>query len=126
MTEAPAALRIDKWLWHARLFKTRTLASGVVSAGHVRINGNRVGKPSHAVRPGDVITVPTGHRIRVVRVAAIGLRRGPATEARELYDDLTPPEPPREAPLSEPQVAKGRPSREDRRIGRLSREGRLE
>ena len=91
MTDAPAKLRIDKWLWHARFFKTRTLAAKTVSGGHVRVNGQKISKPSHAVTPSDVLTFPQAKRIRVVRVDAMGTRRGPALEAHTLYFDWTEP-----------------------------------
>jgi ribosome-associated heat shock protein Hsp15 len=84
-------LRIDKWLWQARFFKTRSLAAELASAGRVRVNGQKIGKPGYAVGEGDVLTFPQGDRIRVVRVLALGVRRGPATEAQGLYDDLAPP-----------------------------------
>ncbi|WP_413869263.1 RNA-binding S4 domain-containing protein [Albidovulum sp.] len=86
-------IRIDKWLWQARFFKTRGLAAEAVSGGHLRLNGVPMGKPGHAVGPGDVLTFPQGDRIRVVRILGCGSRRGPAPEARALYDDLhAPPE----------------------------------
>lgn len=81
-------IRIDKWLWQARFFKTRSLAAGVVSSGHLRLNGARMAKPGHDLRPGDVLTFPQAGHIRVVRVLAPGTRRGPAEEARTLYADL--------------------------------------
>ena len=87
---APPRLRLDKWLWQARFFKTRALSAALVEAGHCRINGNRTVKPGHAVAEGDVLTFAQGTRIRVVRVLAIGQRRGPATEAQRLYLDLDP------------------------------------
>ncbi|MEZ5778027.1 MAG: RNA-binding S4 domain-containing protein [Paracoccaceae bacterium] len=87
-----ARIRIDKWLWQARFFKTRALAAGIVSAGRLRINGNRTAKPGHAVGPGDVLTFPQAKQVRVVRVLACGTRRGPAVEAQALYEDLTPPD----------------------------------
>jgi ribosome-associated heat shock protein Hsp15 len=83
-------VRLDKWLWHARLYKSRTLATGACSAGRIRINGTRTEKPHHALKAGDVLTFPHGPRIRVIRVVAIGSRRGPAREARLLYEDLAP------------------------------------
>lgn len=81
-------LRLDKWLWQARFFKARGDASAAVQAGGVRLNGQAVMKPGHAVGAGDVLTFTQGGRIRVVKVQAIGIRRGPATEAQQLYLDL--------------------------------------
>lgn len=81
-------IRIDKWLWQARFFKTRSLAAGVVAAGRLRLNGAKMAKPGHDVRPGDVLTFAQGDHIRVIRVLALGTRRGPADEARTLYADL--------------------------------------
>jgi ribosome-associated heat shock protein Hsp15 len=85
---AAAKLRLDKWLWQARFFKSRGLAAEVVAAGHVRVNGTPVSRPGRDITPGDVLTFPQGNRIRVVRIHALGLRRGPATEAQGLYTDL--------------------------------------
>ena len=85
------ALRVDKWLWHARLFKSRSLAAKLCVEGKIRVTGRIVEKAHHAVKPGDVVTFPQSNRIRVVRVTALGSRRGPAAEARTLYDDLMPP-----------------------------------
>ena len=84
-------LRLDKWLWHARFCKSRTLAAKLAGAGKVRIAGAPVFKAHHAVKPGDVLTFPLGPHIRTVRVLALGERRGPAPEARTLYEDLAPP-----------------------------------
>jgi ribosome-associated heat shock protein Hsp15 len=89
----PAAaqrLRLDKWLWQARFFKSRSLAAGVIEAGSVRVNGTRVSRPGRDVGEGDTLTFPQGNRIRVVRILALGQRRGPATEAQGLYVDLDP------------------------------------
>jgi ribosome-associated heat shock protein Hsp15 len=92
---APACQRIDKWLWFARLVKTRSLAQRLVAAGHVRVNRVRLSKASQTVSPGDVIAVLVHDRVRVIRVEHPGHRRGPAPEARLLYADLsetgTPP-----------------------------------
>lgn len=85
--------RIDKWLWHARFFKTRTLASKLCNGGKLRVNSAPLAKAHYRVRRGDVLTFPQGSRIRVVEVRAFGLRRGPAAEAQALYDDLAPPVP---------------------------------
>lgn len=87
---APPRLRLDKWLWQARFFKTRGLAAEAIGAGRCRLNGNPVTKAGHALGEGDVLTFAQGGRIRVVRVLALGLRRGPATEAQALYLDLDP------------------------------------
>ena len=92
MNEPDEAIRIDKWLWHARFFKSRTLAAKFVSAGHLRIDGDTVSKAHFMVRPGHVLTFPLGQHIRIIRVEAIGERRGPAAEAQLLYFDLDPPE----------------------------------
>ena len=83
------SLRIDKWLWHARFYKTRSLAQAAACSGILRLNNARVEKASVAVKPGDVLTVPRGHReVTVVRVQALGIRRGPAPEAQSLYEVL--------------------------------------
>lgn len=83
-------LRLDKWLWQARFFKTRHLAADIIESGHCRVNGNRTQKAGHAIGEGDVLTFAQGARIRVVRVSAVGTRRGPAAEAQALYVDLDP------------------------------------
>ena len=83
-------IRIDKWLWQARFFKTRSLSAALVSAGKLRLNGAKMSKPGHAVGPGDVLTFPQGAAVRVVRVLGCGLRRGPASEAQALYEDVVP------------------------------------
>lgn len=80
--------RIDRWLWHARLVRTRSDAAALVSGGHVRINGTRETAPGHAVKAGDVLTVTLRGGVRVLRVAAFVERRGGAAEAQALYVDL--------------------------------------
>ena len=85
---AAASLRLDKWLWQARFFRTRAVAAALVSDGHVRVNGTPVSRPGRDVTIGDVLTFPQGDRIRVVRILALGLRRGPAPEAQDLFHDL--------------------------------------
>jgi ribosome-associated heat shock protein Hsp15 len=109
--------RIDKWLWHARVVKTRTLAAGLVGGGHVRINRIRVTKPSQPVQPGDVLTVAVRDRIVVLRVEAIGARRGPASEAQSLFTDLSPPvqAEPAIAPTAARPRGSGRPTKRERR-----------
>ena len=88
MDEGLDRIRIDKWLWHARVVKTRALAVELVSKGRVRVNGNRTDKPGRAVGPDDVLTIAVAGRVRVLRVLGCGLRRGPATEAAELFLEL--------------------------------------
>ena len=79
--------RLDTWLWYARFFKSRSLATRVCSGGRIRINGKVVRKAHHSVRPGDVLTFPKGHDIRVVRVLDPGSRRGPAPESTEHHHE---------------------------------------
>ena len=86
MSDPPAGdQRIDKWLWCARFAKSRTLAAGLVRAGHVRIDGRRAEGPDKVVRAGSVLTLALAGGVQVVQVLAPGLRRGPASEARTLY-----------------------------------------
>ena len=87
-TGAPPRLRLDKWLWQARFFKSRTLAAELVHGGHLRLNGQRATRSGATVAPGDTLTFAQGDRIRLIRVLQTGLRRGPATEAQRLYLDL--------------------------------------
>jgi ribosome-associated heat shock protein Hsp15 len=84
------AMRLDKWLWQARFFKSRAAATRLCAAGRVRIDGRPVAKAHQPVKPGDVLTFPQGRAIRVVRVVGLDVRRGPAAEARTLYEDLSP------------------------------------
>ncbi len=92
MAEAPVSTqRIDVWLWHARFYKTRSLATKMVRGGKVRLNGNICKKSSANVMPSDVLTFTRGDEILIAKVLAIGTRRGPAPEAQALYEDLTPP-----------------------------------
>jgi ribosome-associated heat shock protein Hsp15 len=105
--------RLDKWLWCARLARTRTLAARLIEAGKVRVNGERALKVSRHVRQGDVITgtgVAAG-RLFVVRVMCEAARRGSAAVARTLYEDLTP----QAAPASAPMRAGPRPTKRNRR-----------
>ena len=122
-----AKFRVDKWLWQARFVKSRSLAAALVNGGHVRVNGNRAGKASHGVQPGDVLTFPQGNRIRGVKSLAPALRRGPATEAQTLYDDLSPPEETGADKTEIPQGARiegnSRPTKRDRRKLDLYRKG---
>lgn len=90
MAEAvPTRIRIDKWLWYARFYKTRALAQKATESGLLRLNGQRITKPSAAIGPGDVLTLPRGPAVEAVRVLGCGTRRGPAPEARLLYEILS-------------------------------------
>lgn len=91
MTEQNS-LRVDKYLWFARFFKTRSLATKRANGGRIRINGNKIKKSSDTVRIGDILTFAQGNEIRVIRVLNLGTRRGPAPEAQSLYEDITPNE----------------------------------
>ena len=121
--DAPAGAtnkRVDRWLWFVRAVKSRTLAAGLVSDGRVRINRAKAEKPSQTVKPGDVLTLTVGPRLRILKVVGLGQRRGPPAEAQTLYEDLSPPPPPREATpetvLDETREAgSGRPTKRDRR-----------
>lgn len=111
-------LRIDKWLWYARVTKSRSLAQKLATSGHVRLNKERVTGSAQSVRVGDVLTVALERRILVMRILALGSRRGPAPEARLLYEDLSPPLPPRPerpSPVAEREAGSGRPTKRERR-----------
>jgi ribosome-associated heat shock protein Hsp15 len=102
-------VRVDKWLWFARLFKSRTLATALCRSGRLRINGVTVEKAHQGLKTGDVLTFPKADYIRVIRVVALGSRRGPVPEAQSLYEDLDPPAPEKRlSPL--PAGARSRPS----------------
>jgi len=81
-------LRIDRFLYFIRLVKSRTLAQAVIEAGHARVDGKRVEKPSEDVRVGSVIAVPLHGRVRVIEVLDLPRRRGPAAEARTCYREV--------------------------------------
>lgn len=93
MSEAGAGIRIDKWLWFARMAKTRSLAARFCEAGRISVGGTPVLKPHHRVRVGDRVSVTQGRARRGLVVMALGVRRGPAEEARRLYDEPAPPVP---------------------------------
>lgn len=116
--------RLDKWLWCARFFKSRSLANALLSAGRLRLSGAVVSKAHQKVKVGDVLTFPQGPHVRVVRVLSLAVRRGPAPEAQGLYEDLAPvPErrpDPSDPAMFEPAVAErdrgaGRPTKKQRR-----------
>lgn len=115
-------LRLDKWLWFARFFKTRSLATKYVQSGRLRVNTAIIAKPHYAVKVGDVLTFPLRAGIKVVKVLDFGARRGPAAEAQALYEDLSPPPPPKDtAEIDRPgrvaprDAGSGRPTKRERR-----------
>ena len=114
-------IRIDKWLWQARFFKSRGLAGEVAASGAIRVNGERIAKSAYAVRAGDVLTFPQARQIRVIRVLALGSRRGPAPEAQALYADLDPP-----ARMAEVSAAGERHGRREPGTGRPTKRERRE
>jgi ribosome-associated heat shock protein Hsp15 len=121
MDEPAARLRIDKWLWAARFFKTRSLAAQAVEGGRVQVNGERV-KPAKALRPGDGVVVNIGGLEWAIEVRSLSARRGPAEEARKLYEERADSRARRQAVLDarrhapEPSLGlRGRPTKRDRR-----------
>jgi ribosome-associated heat shock protein Hsp15 len=142
-SEVPEAQRLDRWLWFARVTKSRSLAAGLIADGKVRVNRARVTKPSQTIKIDDVVTIAVHRHVRVLRMRDPGVRRGPAQEAVLLYEDLTPPAEPTVAaadataeegatgPASIPQAeapkrdaGSGRPTKRDRRsLDRLRGDG---
>ena len=119
-----AVQRLDKWLWFARIVKSRTLAAQLVQDGKVRVNRAKVAKPAQAVRPDDVLTIVIRGNIQVLKVLAPGVRRGPPAEARQLYEVLSAPAAAGSAQpveAGERSRGAGRPSKRERRlIGRFT------
>jgi ribosome-associated heat shock protein Hsp15 len=111
-------MRLDKWLWAARFYKSRSLAQTACDGGKVDVNG-QAAKPSRMIRSGDRIELTMGEWRRELVVKNLTERRGPATEARALYDDLSPPPPPRALRAPRPVVRTpglGRPTKRERRL----------
>jgi len=117
--------RIDKWLWHARMVRTRSAAAALAGSGHVRLNGRRIDAASHAVRVGDVVTLALDRSVRVLKVTGFADRRGAYQTARLLYEDLNPPTrtqtSSRAAAAPVRDAGSGRPTKRERRaIDRLT------
>ncbi len=118
--------RLDKWLWFARVVKSRTQAAGLVTSGKVRVNRAKVDKPAHGLKLGDVVTVSVGRHVRVLKVIAAGVRRGPTSEAQGLFEELTPAasapaaggklHPGASAHPAGREPGAGRPTKRDRRL----------
>jgi ribosome-associated heat shock protein Hsp15 len=111
-------MRLDKWLWAARFYKSRSLAQAACEGGKVEVNA-QAAKPSRTVRPGDRVELTLGEWRRQIVVTTLADRRGPAAEARRLYEDLSPPPPPRA--LRPPRAVVripglGRPTKRERRL----------
>lgn len=87
--DTPARQRIDRWLWHARVVRARTDAAALVRDGHVRVDGQKVTSPGHMVRTGQVLTIALARSVRLLRVTGFAERRGNATSAADLFDEIT-------------------------------------
>jgi ribosome-associated heat shock protein Hsp15 len=113
--------RLDKFLFHARAVKSRTLAQKLIVSGAVRINSERTESADRKVGPGDVLTMQVHEQVLVWRIIDTGTRRGPAPEARALYEDLSPPRIPRaeqspfDRAVAERPAGAGRPTKKERR-----------
>jgi len=121
MSQQSCNRRIDQWLFFSRLTKSRSLAGRLVVSGKIRINKEKVNKASQLVHEGDVITALLNKQVRIIRIDALGTRRGPASEAQLLYTDITPKEENKKVGRfigghspSRPQ-GMGRPTKKDRR-----------
>lgn len=113
----PERQRIDRWLWHARLVRTRSSAAALAQSGHVRVNGLRIDASARAIKCGDVLTIAMPSSVKVLRVLAFSERRGAFSDAKCLYEDLSPPKEkltPVESAAKRPG-GMGRPTKKDRR-----------
>lgn len=117
--QLPDKLRIDKWLFFSRLLKSRSLAAELANSGKIRVNKQKIDKASYLVKADDVLTISYNQRIKTIKIVALGERRGPAVEAQQLYQDLTPVETAEEKlarQALEAQTQTGpRPTKRDRR-----------
>ena len=83
-------IRLDIWLWHARFYKSRSLSSKAILSGKLRVNSNKIIKPASKIKINDVLTINYVNTVRIIQIQSIGTRRGPASEAQALYNDLSP------------------------------------
>ncbi|WP_310618768.1 RNA-binding S4 domain-containing protein [Flexibacterium corallicola] len=114
--DTQASQRIDKWLWYARVTKSRTLAQKLSVSGHVRVNKVKISAAKHPIKKGDVLTIALPRRTMILKVLELGTRRGPAPEAQLLYEDLSPPPPPKpKVAHGERERGSGRPTKRERR-----------
>ena len=122
MSGSDTALRLDKWLWYARFFKTRAMATRAIAGGRFRLNGEVMSKPHRAAIIGQTLTFAQADTIRVIRIVALGSRRGPASEAMLLYEDLAPPQSKQTKTTAEDsdfearEKGAGRPTKRERRL----------
>ena len=122
MSRSDTALRLDKWLWYARFFKTRAMASRAIAGGRFRLDGEVMSKPHRAANIGQTLTFVVGDNIRVVRIRALGCRRGPASEAALLYEDLASSHPKQTKTTAQDsgfearEKGTGRPTKRERRL----------
>ena len=122
MSGSDTALRLDKWLWYARFFKTRAMATKAIAGGRFRLNGEVMSKPHRTAITGQTLTFAQANTIRVIRIVALGTRRGPASEAMLLYEDLAPPQPKQTKTTAEDsdfearEKGAGRPTKRERRL----------
>ena len=117
-SDRPPAIRLDRWLWFARKVKTRSRATRLIKEGKIRVNQEKISKPAHMVQAGDVITARFSPQLLVLKIIDTGTRRGPASEAQMLYEDLTPPPAPAKVlcpARPERKKGTGRPTKKERR-----------
>jgi ribosome-associated heat shock protein Hsp15 len=117
------SVRVDRWLYAARIFKSRTQANQACAGGHVRVNGSRT-KAHHPLRVGDEVHVQKERSLRILEVCALAEKRLSPPQARELYLDRSPPPPPREERVLTRERGAGRPTKRDLRKLRKLRGGR--
>jgi ribosome-associated heat shock protein Hsp15 len=120
LPDPPGGQRLDKWLWFARIAKTRTLAAALVTEGKIRVNGDKAAKPAHILKIGDGVTVVMRQRVRILKVIGFVARRGSAEVAKTTVEDMTPPPPrPEMSPAStspaQREPGSGRPTKRQRR-----------
>ena len=129
VSPAPRKERLDRFLFFSRAIKSRTLAQKVIETGAIRVNSERMIASDHKVGAGDVLTMAIHNRIVVWKILDCGTRRGPASEAMTLYEDLSPPALPREerspyeAAIAEREPGSGRPTKRERRLTDKLRDG---
>jgi ribosome-associated heat shock protein Hsp15 len=122
LSGSDTALRLDKWLWYARFFKTRVMATRAIAGGRFRLDGEVMSKPHRAAIIGQTLTFAQGANIRVIRIVALGSRRGPASEAMLLYKDLASLQPKtvntaaHDPDFEAREKGAGRPTKRERRL----------